>query len=512
MTTYLLRRLLLMIPTLIGITFVVFMLVALSPGGVGASLRVAGGQMEASSRAIQEAYLEDRYGLGDPAPVQYLRWLGRVSPIKFGERALVSPDGELIREPRALDRPVAWWWFTDSLPTAPVQPFAFEAGAAPEEMSRAYRRAAQSFAEARSRYVRERVEFEQAVGTWLRSNDYAAFVKADGTLREGRLTRSAIPVASLPAAGDPGFDAVRAAGAEMLDAYRAALEARTGKIEVMRAGPYPREGFAIGPVGFAWPDLGQSMTRQRPVLTLIAEHLPATLMLNIVATIIIYAISVPSGIAAAVGRGGVLDTGLGSLYIALWSFPVPLAGVLAIGYLASDQYLGWFPVAGLHSSGSDAMPLLPGLDAAGEFTHGFLLDTMWHLCLPVMCLVYTGFAVLSKQTRAAMLDNFNADYVRTAKAKGVAGPDIVMRHVFRNSLLPIITMFVSVFPAMLSGSVVIESIFSINGMGRLALDAINQRDRELLLATTVIIAAVNLLALLLADILYALADPRITYE
>ena len=84
-----------MIPTLIGITFVVFMLVALSPGGVGASLQVAGGQMEASSRAIQEAYLEDRYGLGDPAPVQYVRWLGRVSPIKFGERA--HPRAPLAR-------------------------------------------------------------------------------------------------------------------------------------------------------------------------------------------------------------------------------------------------------------------------------------------------------------------------------------------------------------------------------------------------------------------------------
>lgn len=148
----------------------------------------------------------------------------------------------------------------------------------------------------------------------------------------------------------------------------------------------------------------------------------------------------------------------------------------------------------------------------GEWQRGFILDTLWHLVLPVGCLVYTGFAILSKQTRAAMLENFNADYVRTAKAKGVSRKDVVFRHVFRNSLLPIITMFVSIFPAMLGGSVVIEAIFSVPGMGSLIVDAINLRDRELLLANALIVGLVNMLALLLADVLYALADPRISYD
>src|SRR5690606_26526427 len=101
----------------------------------------------------------------------------------------------------------------------------------------------------------------------------------------------------------------------------------------------------------------------------------------------------------------------------------------------------------------------------GGWLPGYILDTLWHICLPVLCLVYTGFAVLSKQTRAAMLDNFNADYVRTAKAKGVSAKDVIFRHVFRNSLLPLITLFVAIFPAMLSGSVIIEKIFSVPGMG-----------------------------------------------
>jgi peptide/nickel transport system permease protein len=168
-------------------------------------------------------------------------------------------------------------------------------------------------------------------------------------------------------------------------------------------------------------------------------------------------------------------------------------------------------VTGLHDSAAGTFRMLPS-SGPGGFEPGYLLDMLWHLCLPVTCLVYGSFAVLSKQTRAAMLDNFNADYVRTAKAKGVAGKDIVLRHVFRNSLLPLITLFVTIFPAMLSGSIIIERIFSIPGMGSLAIEAINLRDREVILANTLMIAAVNLLALLVADILYALADPRISYE
>jgi ABC-type dipeptide/oligopeptide/nickel transport system permease component len=189
-----------------------------------------------------------------------------------------------------------------------------------------------------------------------------------------------------------------------------------------------------------------------------------------------------------------------------------LAGVFAIGFLANKQYLGWFPVSGLHESGSEAFTFMPFTDDAGVWHRGYLLDTLWHVGLPVLCLVYGSFAVLSKQTRASMLDNFSADYVRTAKAKGVPRKDVVLRHVFRNSLLPLITMFVGIFPAMLAGSVVIERIFSVPGMGSLVIEAIDLRDRELILADTFLIACVNMLALLLADILYAAADPRVSYD
>ncbi|MCE2652930.1 MAG: ABC transporter permease [Planctomycetaceae bacterium] len=223
-------------------------------------------------------------------------------------------------------------------------------------------------------------------------------------------------------------------------------------------------------------------------------------------------VAIPSGILAAVRRGSLFDVGIGSVYIALYSFPVVLAGVLAIGFLANQQYLGWFPVAGLHANEASQMRFLPAYGEGGQWERGWLVDMLWHMGLPVMCLVYTGFAVLSKQTRAAMLENFNADYVRTAKAKGVSNKDVIFKHVFRNSLIPLITIFVTVFPGMLAGSVVVERIFTIPGMGSLMIEAINNRDFEVILANTVMIAVVNLVALLVADILYALADPRVAYS
>ncbi len=508
MGTYILRRLLLMIPTIIGITFLIFMLIALSPGGIGAGLRVAGGQMEASSRALQEAYLEDRYGLNDPVVVQYGRWLGRVSPVKFGQREQISPDGARQRAPRPIKPFVGWQYHAEELPTANADRHIWPDDATAASKDRAFRRQTNAYAMARARFIAAGAEHEQALAQYLRGVGLESFVYGTGKVRPRIIERHE------PDRDHPDWQAVDAAAAEAIAAYEAAITERAKKIAMLRAKPYPEAGLPIipGVVSVGAPDLGVSFARSRPVATLIAEALPVTLILNVIAFVLIYIIAVPSGMLAAARAGGPIDVGMGALYVALWSFPIPLAGVLAIGFLASDDYLGWFPVAGLHDAASDTFAFLPSFSDSGAFQRGYILDMLWHVCLPVLCLVYGGFAVLSKQTRAAMLKNFNADYVRTAKAKGVAPRDVLFRHVFRNSLLPLITMFVSIFPAMLSGSVVIERIFTVQGMGNLAIEAINLRDRELILATTLIVGAVNLLALLLADILYALADPRITYE
>ena len=293
-----------------------------------------------------------------------------------------------------------------------------------------------------------------------------------------------------------------------------AEETRQRATIAFMAGPYPKSGFPVIPnlVSLDTSDFGVAFSKNRPVWDLIIEALPVTLLINLIAFPISYLIAVPTGVIASVRRGSWFDTLTGVLYLSLYSIPTVLAGVFAIGFLANNQYLGLFPVSGMHDTTADTMAFLPSTYDAGVYKCGWLLDLVWHIALPVLCLTYGSFAILSKQTRASMLDNLSADYVRTAKAKGVARNDVVVRHVFRNSLLPLITMFVGIFPAMLGGSVVVERIFSVPGMGSLVLDAISNNDRDLILADVLMIAAVNVFALLLADILYAVADPRVSYE
>lgn len=515
MGTYILRRLLLMIPTLIGITFIVFMIIALAPGGIGASLQTGGGEMEATSRAIRDAYLEDRYGLDAPAPVQYARWLGRISPIKFGDRDQIDPTGEFIRTPNQPKTPPAWGLFVDELPEQqdPV-PYEFDISAETPESSvadiksKAYRRQSQSYAQSRAVMIATRAQLDELIGRIADDQDVVGIRNSKGKIRYNVVEDQVETFAQ-----DERWERAQEIGVALVDAYGEAQTEWAKLKGVFDAQPYPEAGIGLVPgVSLSKPDFGRSFTKSRPVIDLIAEAIPVTILLNLVATPIIYFIAIPCGMLAAVKSGSLFDRVSGAFFIALWSFPIPLAGVLAVGYLANNDYLGWFPVSGLHSTAAEGYTYLPSTNAQGEWERGYLLDLLWHVCLPVLCLVYGGFAVLSKQTRAAMLDNFNQDYVRTAKAKGLAGNIIVTRHVFRNSLLPLITMFVTIFPAMLAGSVVIEQIFTVPGMGRLTLESITLRDRELLLANTLMIACVNLMALLLADILYALADPRISYK
>lgn len=269
-----------------------------------------------------------------------------------------------------------------------------------------------------------------------------------------------------------------------------------------------------------WPDLGESFVRNRPVTNVVLEALPITLLLNLTAIPIVYLIAITTGIYAAKHRGKLFDVGTGIVFIGLWSLPTMWVGVMLIGFLANRDFIQAFPTGGVHDTMVDTMAFLPHYDTSpalssatdSTFSRGWLLDTCWHLVLPLICLTYGGLAFLSKLMRASMLENLTADFVRTAKAKGVSQRIILFRHVLRNSVLPLITVAAGILPGLLGGSLIVESIFSINGMGKLMIDAIYMRDRELVLSVTFVISLVSLLSLLLADLCYAVADPRVSYE
>jgi len=460
MLTYIIRRILLMFPTLLGITLVVFMVMAASPGGITAQSLIEGQNLEPAAKKALADYYNKIYGLGDPAPVQYLRWLNNLSPVGF----TYDENSEI-------------------------------------------------------------------------------------------------------------------------------------------------NGFSL------WKgiDLGKSFRYGRSVLDLIKENLPITLLLNLVSIPLIYLISIGVGVQAAIKRGQAFDVGTSVTMLGLWSIPTMLAGVLMIGFFASEQYWHWFPTAGLSHREALDMPFLPhwenlsdvgmlfvsmlvglfgfiglaklknetmrvalfalvgavlgyfmaaslpgvtssftylflmlslsaliaviaysdylalrysfigllglliGITVSvsyfdGAFTRGFLLDRLWHLFLPVLCLAYGSFAFLAKLTRTSVLENLMADFARTARAKGVAEDDVLWRHVFRNSLLPLITVSASLLPGLLAGSVIVESIFSIDGMGKLAVEAVKGRDRELVLSITFVSGVLTLVGYLIADICYAIADPRVSYD
>ena len=248
-------------------------------------------------------------------------------------------------------------------------------------------------------------------------------------------------------------------------------------------------------------DFGDSIKHHRPVFDLIKERLPITLTLNILAFIIMYVIALPVGVLSAVHHKKFFDRASSVILFMLWALPTMWVGQMMIGYLCGPTFVQWFPPAGLSSNNAEILPFFP-----------WLADRIWHLVLPVACLSYGGFAYLSKQVRAGMLDNLRMDYVRTARAKGLANNVVVMRHAFRNSIIPVITIMATVLPAMFGGSVIIESIFSIPGMGRLAFQAVTTRDYNVVMAVATIAGMLNLVGMLLGDIAYAMADPRISFE
>jgi len=263
-------------------------------------------------------------------------------------------------------------------------------------------------------------------------------------------------------------------------------------------------------------DFGDSIKHRRKVSELIKERLPVTLTLNLIALVIVYAVSLPVGILAAVKHGRFFDRASSVILLMLWSLPVMWVGQMLIGYFtgpfspatfgqglppAQVRGLTWFPPAGLSSNYAEQLPFLP-----------WLADRLWHLVLPVLCLTYTGFAYLAKQVRAAMLDNLGMDYVRTARAKGLSEPTVILRHAFRNSIIPLITIMATLLPAMFAGSVIVEKIFSIPGMGLLAFEAVTNRDYNVVMAVATIAGVLNLIGLLLGDIAYAIADPRISFD
>jgi len=248
-------------------------------------------------------------------------------------------------------------------------------------------------------------------------------------------------------------------------------------------------------------DFGFSYKDHRNVWDKISERLPITIQLNIISIFLVYLIAIPCGIYSSTHEGSFADKILTLGFFFLYSLPSFWVAMLLIMLLGGGDFWDIFPVYGISSIGSETMSLLP-----------WLLDRMWHLVLPIACLTYGGLAYLSRLTRASMLEVIREDYVRTARAKGLSERVVIFKHAFRNALLPLITLLAFLLPSMFGGSVIIESIFSVPGMGQLGFESVLSRDYPVIMAITAISAFLTLIGLLISDILYAALDPRIKLE
>ena len=248
-------------------------------------------------------------------------------------------------------------------------------------------------------------------------------------------------------------------------------------------------------------DFGLSYRDNRPVMDRIWERLPVTLQLNVISMFLVYLIAIPLGIHSSTHQYSLSDKITTTTLFVLYSMPSFWVATVLILLLGGGDYWQVFPITGISSLDAEQLPFFE-----------WLLDRIWHLVLPVFCLTYTGLAYVSRQMRAGMLETIRQDYIRTARAKGLSENVVVFKHALRNSLIPIVTLLGFLLPAMLGGSVIIESIFTIPGMGQLGFDAILSRDYPVVMAISTIAAFLTLIGLLISDICYALVNPTISLE
>jgi peptide/nickel transport system permease protein len=437
MTSYILKRLLLMPVMVLGITMLSFVIIVLAPGTSGA---LGGATGEVKSGRISQQQLEimqQTFHAFEPVHKRYLYWLGVLQP---------TPYPSEYRD---------WKKHVARLKT--------------DALSERERKLGLTLAGTRDQGRRIGLEREQADAATER-------LKLENYITA--LNRQGMSAQSFRDEGKPLPEEWNALDQEIRDQVQVPLR------------------------GMLFLDFGVSVTQPSVrVWDMLKSALPITILMNIICFFVIYLVSIPLGIYGARHHNAWQDQGLTVLLFILYSLPsfwVALLLIRLMLYLPEGLKL---PYQGILPTGADDLPTLT-----------YLWEGTKHLALPILCSCYGGLASLSRYMRVGMLDSIHADYVRTARAKGCPERTIIWKHALRNSLIPIVTMFGGLLPGLIGGSFIIESIFSIPGMGLLGYKALLTRDFTVLMADFTIGAILVMLGILVSDILYVIVDPRIAFE
>lgn len=252
---------------------------------------------------------------------------------------------------------------------------------------------------------------------------------------------------------------------------------------------------------FARFDLGKSFFQSKDVWPLILEKLPVSISLGLWTFFFVYAISLPLGIAKAVRAGTRFDTVTTLIVLMGYAIPSFVLGVVFLVLFAGGSFAQWFPLRGLTSLNWQDLSL------AGKIT-----DYLWHIALPVTAMVVGGFAVITVLTKNSVLEEIRKQYVLTARAKGVDERTVLWRHVFRNAMIPIMTGFPAAFVgAFFTGALLIETLFSLDGLGLLSYESVMRRDYPVVLGSLLLFTIIGLFTTLLRDLSYLWVDPRVRF-
>lgn len=485
-----------MIPTTLGVAFVIFTLYHLAPGDPATVMMGSQSSGDVGADGDAESKIDKfrrKHGLDRAFLVQFLDYLGPFNLSADGHPWFTSPRTErATRETEVRDTA-----------TGAVRRVA---EGVPVEIEHLYRTPAE-----------ERTRLDEAVRTLCDvAADEAARADARALLDASGLERAAPPLLTalfhrrLAAAGERAAiqricEALTAlAGTEPeLDPTLLAADGERHRIRRWFAWYYANGGYRTQNSGAdEWGgllvgDLGREMQSNRPVAPEVARRLAVTVPLSLASVLLSYLLALPLGIYSARRQGTKVDGAVTVGLFVLYSIPTFWAGLMLILAFGATG-LGWLPVVGLFDKDHDS------LGAAGR-----VVDVLLHCILPVLTMTYGTLAYLSRQMRAGMLDVIRQDYIRTARAKGLSEQRVVYKHALRNSMIPVLTLLASILPVLVGGSVIVERVFNIPGMGSYAFEGLLQRDFYIVMATTLIVGVMTQLGILLSDVLYSVVDPRI---
>jgi microcin C transport system permease protein len=264
----------------------------------------------------------------------------------------------------------------------------------------------------------------------------------------------------------------------------------------------PAERFWLMLQGFAKFDLGQSFYHHMDVWELVKSKLPVSITIGLWTFFLTYFISVPLGVAKAVRAGSRFDSFTSMLVLIGYSIPGFVLGVFLLVVFAGSSFVQWFPLRGLTSDDWESLSWF-----------GKTIDYLWHITLPVTASVAGSFAVMTMLTKNTFLEEIRKQYVLTARAKGLSERAVLYKHVFRNALIPLVTGFPAAFiGAFFAGSLLIETLFSLDGLGLLSYESVVRRDYPVVLGTLYLFTLIGLVVKLLGDLCYVWADPRVQFE